>query len=43
MDSKQVQGNVKYLVKWAGWPRKKDWTWELYKHFDSDRSLDVII
>ena len=37
-DSAHFEGNVKYLVKWEGWPLKKDWTWEPFEHF-SDPSV----
>lgn len=36
MDSIETQGNVKYLVKWEGWPARRDWTWEPYDHFFSE-------
>ncbi|CCE34914.1 uncharacterized protein CPUR_08853 [Claviceps purpurea 20.1] len=35
-DSQTLGTNVKYLVRWAGWPAKKDWTWEPYEHFMGD-------
>lgn len=35
-DSIETQGQVKYLVKWQGWPAKKDWTWEPFDHLVSD-------
>ncbi|KAI0182428.1 hypothetical protein EV127DRAFT_415105 [Xylaria flabelliformis] len=36
MDSIMTQGQVKYLIKWQGWPAKKDWTWEPFDHLESD-------
>jgi hypothetical protein len=38
-DSSLFAGNVKYLVKWEGYPRKKDWTWEPYEHFTDTSEL----
>ncbi|KAI0546370.1 hypothetical protein F4679DRAFT_587551 [Xylaria curta] len=35
-DSAETQGQVKYLVKWQGWPKKKDWTWEPFDNLVSD-------
>ncbi|RAL58098.1 hypothetical protein DID88_006670 [Monilinia fructigena] len=34
MDSIDTEGDVKYLIKWQGWPAKKHWTWEPYDQFD---------
>ena len=28
MDAAHFGDAIKYLVKWQGFPRKKDWTWE---------------
>ncbi|KAI0967476.1 hypothetical protein F4678DRAFT_465408 [Xylaria arbuscula] len=36
MDSIETEGQVKYLVKWEGWPAKRHWTWEPYEHFYGD-------
>ncbi|KAI0860560.1 hypothetical protein F4860DRAFT_514732 [Xylaria cubensis] len=35
-DSIMAQGQVKYLIKWQGWPAKKHWTWEPFDHLESD-------
>ncbi|KAI0454721.1 hypothetical protein F5B21DRAFT_473938, partial [Xylaria acuta] len=35
-DSIETEGQVKYLVKWQGWPAKKHWTWEPFDNLDSD-------
>ncbi|TRX93690.1 hypothetical protein FHL15_005366 [Xylaria flabelliformis] len=35
-DSRKTQGQVKYLIKWQGWPAKKHWTWEPFDHLESD-------
>jgi hypothetical protein len=38
-DVEEVKGSVKrrnrvlYHVKWLGWPRKKDWTFEPFENF----------
>ena len=33
-DSIYAEGDIiKYLVKWEGWPARKYWTWEPFKHF----------
>ena len=39
MDASLFAGNVKYLVKWEGYPRKKDWTWEPFEHFSEPSEL----
>ena len=39
MDALLFDGNVKYLVKWEGYPRKKDWTWEPFEHFSEPSEL----
>lgn len=36
LDSVWDQGRVKYLVKWEGWPSRKDWTWEPLEHFPEE-------
>jgi hypothetical protein len=33
MASTMTDKGVRYLTKWEGWPRKKDWTWEPFEHF----------
>jgi len=33
LDAHEETGNVRYLVKWEGWPAKRHWTWEPYEHF----------
>jgi hypothetical protein len=33
MSSTQVRNRVMYLVKWKGWPSKKDWTREPFDNF----------
>ena len=38
-DSARFEGGVKYLVKWEGWPLKKDWTWEPFEHFSDPSEL----
>jgi hypothetical protein len=39
MDVSLFAGNVKYLVKWEGYPRRKDWTWEPFEHFSEPSEL----
>ncbi|KAK4652877.1 hypothetical protein QC762_0077720 [Podospora pseudocomata] len=36
MDSTLMGDEVKYLVKWEGWPQRRHWTWEPFEHFYSD-------
>ena len=43
MDSiEKKNGQVLYLVKWKGWPNKKDWTREPFENFNSLGSRDVL-
>ncbi|KAG6194812.1 hypothetical protein E4U35_000355 [Claviceps purpurea] len=35
-DSRAFDGNVKYLVKWEGYPAQRHWTWEPFEHFLGD-------
>jgi len=39
LDSSLFGSDVKYLVKWEGYPRKKDWTWEPFEHFTDTSEL----
>jgi len=41
-DSMEIQGNVKYLVKWEGWPAKRHWTWEPYEHFHGEGAKAIV-
>ncbi|KAA8619435.1 hypothetical protein SMACR_09985 [Sordaria macrospora] len=36
LDSKDIKGKVKYRVKWEGWNRANDLTWEPWEHFHTD-------
>ncbi|RAL63904.1 hypothetical protein DID88_003092 [Monilinia fructigena] len=42
MDSIDTEGDVKYLVKWQGWPAKKHWTWEPYDQFDGEGAKAMV-
>ena len=33
MDSSKTKNRVLYLVKWSGFPKRSDWTWEPYDNF----------
>jgi hypothetical protein len=35
MGSTEQDGKILYLVKWKGWPAKKDWTREPFDSFYS--------
>ncbi|KAG6103127.1 hypothetical protein E4U14_006435 [Claviceps sp. LM454 group G7] len=35
-ESRAFDGNVKYLVKWEGYPAQRHWTWEPFEHFLGD-------
>jgi len=41
-DSMEIQGNVKNLVKWEGWPAKRHWTWEPYEHFHGEGAKAIV-
>src|ERR1700694_3651179 len=41
-DSMEIQGNVKHLVKWEGWPAKRLWTWEPYEHFHGEGAKAIV-
>jgi len=43
MDTTTVGVGVKYCVEWEDYPHKKDWTWELYEHFDNDDSRALLL
>lgn len=43
VDSALVGEGVKYLVKWEGWPKRKDWTWEPFEHFTTDGALALLV
>jgi hypothetical protein len=42
MGSTLVHGKILYLVKWEGYPNKKDWTREPYEHFLTEGAKDQI-
>ncbi|CCE34844.1 uncharacterized protein CPUR_08783 [Claviceps purpurea 20.1] len=35
-DARSFDNNVKYLVKWEGYPARRHWTWEPFDHFLGD-------
>lgn len=42
MGSVEVQGIVKYHVKWENYPKKKDWTWEPYDNFEGEGAKEIV-
>jgi hypothetical protein len=41
-DSMETGGKVRYLVKWEGYPAKKDWTWEPFEHFEGEGAQQLV-
>ena len=41
MDSIKRRNRVLYRVKWLGYPKKKDWTFEPYENF-SEGGLEMV-
>jgi hypothetical protein len=35
-DKKKIKGVLSYRVKWKGYPKKKDWTWETSRTLMAD-------
>jgi hypothetical protein len=42
MGSSEKNGKVLYLVKWKGWPAKKNWTREPFDNFYSVGAQDEL-
>jgi hypothetical protein len=41
MDEKKINGDQYYSIQWSGYPRQKDFSWELKTDYDSDSYNDL--
>ena len=39
VDEQEINGEIKYLVKWVGYDNKDDNTWELHEHVANTEAL----
>jgi ''chromo'' (CHRromatin Organisation MOdifier) domain. len=42
LDSQISKDQVRYLVRWVGYPHRRDWTWEPWEHFFGEEAKEAV-